>query len=101
LPDSRRNAALFLALNHAKRLERSGIMNTKHLFVSGLVLTALALSACASDGRYSERRHLDDMPTRTYDAHPSHFDSDVYYDPTYNLRNDGEFRPRYKLKPNN
>ncbi|MBY0509908.1 MAG: hypothetical protein K2P94_07115 [Rhodospirillaceae bacterium] len=60
-------------------------------------LTA-TLASCAGS---SERRYVDDYPTRYYDGHPSPFDSDVYYDPTYNLRGDGEFRPRYKLKPYN
>jgi len=82
----------------------SGIMKTKRKIVSGKIASGLAMStlaitlgACAAGGgRYN------DMPThRYYDDNPNAFDSDVYYDPTYNLRRDGEFRPRYKLEPYN
>jgi hypothetical protein len=74
-------------------------MNTTRKIISGMAVAALTvmLAACASgDGRYA------DMPThRYYDENPYAFDSDAYYDPTYNLRRDGEFRPRYRMKPYN
>jgi hypothetical protein len=79
--------------------KRSGIMKSMRKILSGLAVATLAITmaACAGGGgRYN------DMPThRYYDTNPNAFDSDVYYDPTYNLRGDGEFRPRYKLEPYN